>query len=138
MYISSISPPSFTRLLSGPATGIIAIDCEMVGVGTYGERSALARCSIVNVRGETVYDKFVKPIEKVSDYRTLVSGVTAQDLHHAIPFKQAQQEIAIIFMAGAGATLLVQWGLIPMFRMAPPSLMRVPGVTCFSATSEGV
>jgi hypothetical protein len=37
---------------------------------------------------------------------------------------QAQQEIAIIFMAGAGATLLVQWGLIPMFRMTPPSLMR--------------
>jgi MFS family permease len=36
----------------------------------------------------------------------------------------AQQEIAIIFMAGAGATLLVQWGLIPMFRMTPPSLMR--------------
>ncbi len=37
---------------------------------------------------------------------------------------QAQQEIAIIFMAGAGATLLVQWGLIPMFRLAPPALMR--------------
>lgn len=37
---------------------------------------------------------------------------------------QAQQEIAIIFMAGAGATLLVQWGLIPLFRMTPPSLMR--------------
>ena len=36
----------------------------------------------------------------------------------------AQQEIAIVFMAGAGATLLVQWGLIPMFRMTPPSLMR--------------
>ena len=38
---------------------------------------------------------------------------------------QAQQEIAITFMAGAGATLLVQWGLIPMFRMTPPTLMRV-------------
>jgi MFS family permease len=37
---------------------------------------------------------------------------------------EAQQEIAIIFMAGAGATLLVQWGLIPLFRMTPPSLMR--------------
>ncbi len=36
----------------------------------------------------------------------------------------AQQEIAIVFMAGAGATLLAQWGLIPMFRMTPPSLMR--------------
>jgi MFS family permease len=37
---------------------------------------------------------------------------------------QAQQEIAIIFMAGAGATLLVQWGLIPLFRLAPPAMMR--------------
>ncbi len=36
----------------------------------------------------------------------------------------AQQQIAIVFMAGAGATLLVQWGLIPLFRMAPPGLMR--------------
>ncbi len=36
----------------------------------------------------------------------------------------AQHEIAIIFMAGAGATLLAQWGLIPMFRMTPPLLMR--------------
>lgn len=37
---------------------------------------------------------------------------------------QTQQEIAIVFMAGAGATLLAQWGLIPMFRMTPPLLMR--------------
>jgi MFS family permease len=37
---------------------------------------------------------------------------------------EAQQEIAIIFMASACATLLVQWGLIPLFRMAPPGLMR--------------
>ncbi len=36
----------------------------------------------------------------------------------------AQQEIAIVFMAGAGATLLAQWGLIPLFRLTPPSLMR--------------
>ena len=37
---------------------------------------------------------------------------------------EAQQEIAIVFMASAGATLLVQWGLIPLFRMAPPAMMR--------------
>ena len=37
----------------------------------------------------------------------------------------AQHEIAIVFMAGAAATLLVQWGLIPLFRMTPPTLMRV-------------
>lgn len=37
---------------------------------------------------------------------------------------QTQKEIAIVFMAGAGATLLAQWGLIPMFRMTPPLLIR--------------
>ncbi len=36
----------------------------------------------------------------------------------------SQQEIAIVFMSGAGATLLAQWGLIPMFALAPPALMR--------------
>jgi MFS family permease len=36
----------------------------------------------------------------------------------------AQQEIAIIFMAGAGATLIAQWGLIPQLQLTPPSLLR--------------
>ena len=36
----------------------------------------------------------------------------------------AQQEIAVVFMAGAGATLLAQWGLIRMFAMTPAMLMR--------------
>jgi MFS family permease len=36
----------------------------------------------------------------------------------------AQKQIAIIFMASAGATLLAQWGIIPIFRMTPPLLIR--------------
>ena len=35
----------------------------------------------------------------------------------------AQQQIAILFMAGAGATLLAQWGLIRLFAMTPSMLM---------------
>jgi MFS family permease len=34
------------------------------------------------------------------------------------------QNIAIAFMAGAGATLLAQWGIIPNMKMTPPPLMR--------------
>jgi len=34
------------------------------------------------------------------------------------------QYIAIVFMAGAGATLLAQWGLIPKLGLTPPPLMR--------------
>ena len=36
----------------------------------------------------------------------------------------AQKYISIAFMAGAGATLLAQWGLIRMLRMTPGMLMR--------------
>ena len=56
------------------------MDCEMVGVGEDGEDSILARVSIVNQFGQCVYDKFVKPTDTVTDYRTHVSGVRKQDM----------------------------------------------------------
>jgi len=37
---------------------------------------------------------------------------------------EASRFIAIAFMAGAGATLLAQWGLIPTLKMTPPALVR--------------
>ena len=52
----------------------------MVGVGTDGQDSVLARVSIVNKFGHTLLDKYVKPREKVTDYRTHVSGIRPSDL----------------------------------------------------------
>ena len=48
---------------------MLGMDCEMVGVGRDGTDSVLARVSIVNHFGHAVYDKFVSPREKVTDYR---------------------------------------------------------------------
>jgi hypothetical protein len=49
----------------------------------------LARCSIVNYLGEAVYDKYVKPVETVTDYRTHVSGIREGDLgEDAVDLKQ--------------------------------------------------
>lgn len=45
---------------------ILAMDCEMVGVGASGKTSVLARCSIVDYDGNVVYDKHVRPVEKVT------------------------------------------------------------------------
>lgn len=45
---------------------VCAMDCEMVGVGLSGKASALARCSIVDFDGAVLYDKFVRPAEKVT------------------------------------------------------------------------
>lgn len=71
----------------------LAIDCEFVGIGPEGTSSALARVSIVNFHGHTVYDKFVQPREKVTDWRTWVSGVTPESMKDAIDFKTAQTEV---------------------------------------------
>lgn len=41
----------------------------------------------------------------------------------ALPLDDAQQSIALVLMAGAGATLLAQWGLIPRLALTPQGLV---------------
>ncbi|KAG0230462.1 3'-5' exonuclease [Actinomortierella wolfii] len=74
----------------------IGIDCEMVGVGPDGEQSALARVSLVNFYGVTILDLFVRPLERVTDFRTAVSGITPRHLATAVEFKEAQKKVADI------------------------------------------
>ena len=38
----------------------LALDCEMVGIGTDGKKSVLARASLVDWDGKTVFDTFVQ------------------------------------------------------------------------------
>ena len=58
----------------------LAMDCEMVGVGKYGEISVLARVSITDWEGDIVLDRFVKVERPVTDYRTHVSGICPDDI----------------------------------------------------------
>ena len=61
---------------------VLALDCEMVGVKEKSqyttshprskEPSFLARVSIVNENGVCIYDKFVKPNQPVTDYRSII------------------------------------------------------------------
>ncbi|KAF7388346.1 hypothetical protein HZH68_012288 [Vespula germanica] len=73
----------------------IAIDCEMVGIGD-GSESMIARVSIVNKFGYCLYDKYVKPREKVQDYRTAVSGIYPHHLKNGEEFSIIQKEVADI------------------------------------------
>lgn len=72
----------------------LAIDCEMVGLGHMGSESALARVSLVNFHGHVVLDTFVQPREKVTDYRTWVSGVKETDVANAPEFDVVQKQVA--------------------------------------------
>ncbi|KAK2144346.1 hypothetical protein LSH36_766g03107 [Paralvinella palmiformis] len=71
----------------------VAMDCEMVGTGTDGKDSILARVSIVNMNGHCLYDKYVQPTDKVTDYRTQFSGIRPGDMEKGEAFKIVQKEV---------------------------------------------
>ncbi|KAH8920638.1 hypothetical protein BT69DRAFT_1222539 [Atractiella rhizophila] len=95
-------PP--TSPISSHNTSYYAIDCEMVGVGPLGSQSALARISIVDWEGRVVYDTFVRTKEKVTDYRTWVSGVRERDLEGegAVDLEEAQRFVCDLLEGGTG------------------------------------
>ncbi|CCI48773.1 unnamed protein product [Albugo candida] len=75
---------------------ILAMDCEMVGVGTDGRQDALARCSIIDFDGNVLFDRTVSPVEKVTDYRTRVSGIRPRSFKNAISFSQCLKEVGAL------------------------------------------
>ncbi|CAE6459739.1 unnamed protein product [Rhizoctonia solani] len=82
--------------LVGEPGRYVAIDCEMVGVGEYGTESSLARASIVDFQGRVILDEFVLQRERVTDYRTHVSGIRPKDMINAKPFSQVQALISAL------------------------------------------
>ncbi|KAK6515336.1 3'-5' exonuclease [Arthrobotrys conoides] len=93
-FSSAPAPTSANSAKTTEAGRYIAIDCEMVGVGPPDhELSALARVSLVNYNGHCVLDTFVKPKERVTDWRTWVSGVSAKDMAKAITLEEAQKKV---------------------------------------------
>lgn len=71
----------------------VGLDCEMVGVGQGGHESALARISLVDFHGRQIYDSYVKPRERVTDWRTAVSGVSQREMRFAREFEEVQREV---------------------------------------------
>ena len=70
----------------------VALDCEMVGVGEK-KSSALARCTIVGYGGEVLYNSYVNPGQRVTDYRTRWSGIKPWHLKSAVPLQIACGDI---------------------------------------------
>eukprot|EP00697_Spironema_sp_BW2_P017323 gnl/Spiro4/8962_TR4729_c0_g1_i1.p1 gnl/Spiro4/8962_TR4729_c0_g1~~gnl/Spiro4/8962_TR4729_c0_g1_i1.p1 ORF type:complete len:276 (+),score=40.71 gnl/Spiro4/8962_TR4729_c0_g1_i1:31-858(+) len=105
MRVASNPQPIVHTDLSGPScpifnlnllTHCVAMDCEMVGVGPGATRSALARASIVNYKGDVILDTYVSVPEKITDYRTWVSGIRPHDLVGAPSLATVQQQVAEI------------------------------------------
>ncbi|XP_037653317.1 RNA exonuclease 4 isoform X2 [Choloepus didactylus] len=91
---SESSSPLVKEQAFGGLTTAVAMDCEMVGVGPEGEDSIVARVSLVNQFGKRIYDKYIKPMEPVTDYRTAVSGIRPENLMQGEEFEVVQKEVA--------------------------------------------
>lgn len=70
----------------------IAIDCEFVGIGDQ-EESALARVSLVNYFGVVLLDAYVRPKQKVTNWRTWVSGIAPHHMKDAITLEEAHERV---------------------------------------------
>lgn len=104
------------------------MDCEMVGVGP-GRESGLARCSLVDVHGAVLYDKFIRPEGKITDYRTQVSGVTPTLMAGATPFAVARREVSGSEGHPSPNTDTLPVALIPLLLelgLGPQSSYQVP------------
>ena len=72
-------------------TRLVALDCEMVGVGS-DMQSRLARVCVVTEKGKVMLDKYCRPSERITDFRTRWSGIRAVDLLGAPSIEEVQQE----------------------------------------------
>ena len=57
----------------------VALDCEMVGVEPDGGGAMCVRVCVVDERGETLLNTFVKPSAPVTDYRAELTGVDEEN-----------------------------------------------------------
>ena len=78
---------------SKAVTHVLALDCEMVGVGAFGADSRLASVAITNDQGQQVYFSYAKPTRPVSDYRYKWSGIKPEHLRDAPSFARVQKEV---------------------------------------------
>jgi len=66
-------------------TEFIAMDCEMEG-GAFNEVDLLIRASLVDFRGNVIFDSLVKPPGKVQEKRSHIHGIEEEDYKEAPSF----------------------------------------------------
>lgn len=73
----------------------VALDCEMVGIGSSGKQSALARASLTDWNGKVLLDSYVQVPIRVTDFRTKFSGVVPKHIssHKALTLEECRKQV---------------------------------------------
>lgn len=116
---TEVTPEMYKNMVRIINNQIVAIDCEMVGVGS---ENALAHVAIIDLYGNEIYNKYVIPlygINSITNYRTKYSGITKNILRNknnngkALPFETIKSEVHAILKD----KLIVGHGLINDFKV---------------------
>eukprot|EP00929_Paragymnodinium_shiwhaense_P082802 TRINITY_DN43822_c0_g1_i2.p2 TRINITY_DN43822_c0_g1~~TRINITY_DN43822_c0_g1_i2.p2 ORF type:complete len:254 (+),score=62.09 TRINITY_DN43822_c0_g1_i2:64-825(+) len=89
---------------------VVALDCEMAGVGNRGRKSVLVRVSVVGRSGEVLMDVLVRPSGPVTDWRTHVTGIDAQS--YEVPTGDLPSEVLCEEEAVARANSLLDAAVV--------------------------
>ena len=104
----------------------VALDCEMVGIGSDGKQSALARVSLVDWYGKVLLDTFVQVPTRVTDFRTHVSGVEPKHIQkqQAMDVTECRQQVATILKGKVLVGHALQNDLHALFLQHPKDDIR--------------
>ena len=90
----------------------VALDCEMVGVEPDGGGAMCVRVCVVDERGETLLNTFVKPSAPVTDYRTALTGIDEENAPRlfagAPSLPEAREMVLAILNPGSREATLCQ------------------------------
>lgn len=105
-------------------TGVVSLDCEMVGTGPKGRVSEVARCSLVDYHGHVLFDKYIRPVGAVTDFRSQWSGIRAHHLTKATPFSQARAQVKSLLKGKVLVGHSVQFDLKSLDLVHPGHMIR--------------
>ncbi|KAG9126911.1 hypothetical protein FRC07_001417 [Ceratobasidium sp. 392] len=80
-----MSPDQFPKSKLYPPERYVGLCCLSVGAGAGGSVQMLARATVIDYWGNTLYDSFVKPTENVVNHQT----INTRDAALYIPFREA-------------------------------------------------